>query len=172
MTNTITPRIYVACLASYNNGILHGEWLNADDGLDTLQAGVREMLQRSPMPGAEEFAIHDCEGFGSAGLSEYEGLDSVAKKAEFISEHGELGLVALDHCCGDLSDAEQMIDRYAGEYESLADFAEELTSQTITVPENLSFYIDYAAMGRDMELNGDVVAVQQGFDQYAIFWGS
>jgi hypothetical protein len=23
----ITPKIYVACLAAYNNGILHGQWM-------------------------------------------------------------------------------------------------------------------------------------------------
>jgi hypothetical protein len=23
------PKIYVACLASYNNGILHGKWIDA-----------------------------------------------------------------------------------------------------------------------------------------------
>jgi len=30
-TATDTPRVYVACLASYNNGILHGEWIDATD---------------------------------------------------------------------------------------------------------------------------------------------
>ncbi|WP_197724637.1 antirestriction protein ArdA [Sphingobium amiense] len=25
-----TPRIYVACLAAYNNGYLHGEWINEE----------------------------------------------------------------------------------------------------------------------------------------------
>ncbi|WP_447531297.1 antirestriction protein ArdA, partial [Legionella pneumophila] len=24
-----TPQIYVACLAAYNNGIVHGEWIDA-----------------------------------------------------------------------------------------------------------------------------------------------
>ena len=28
------PRIYVACLAAYNNGILHGVWIDADGGED------------------------------------------------------------------------------------------------------------------------------------------
>ena len=27
--NTETPAIYVACLDSYNNGILHGDWIDA-----------------------------------------------------------------------------------------------------------------------------------------------
>ena len=31
---TTQPRVYIACLAAYNNGILHGKWLDADDGID------------------------------------------------------------------------------------------------------------------------------------------
>jgi hypothetical protein len=99
-------RIYVACLASYNNGVLYGRWIDVD-GKDAgeLQAEVNAMLRGSrfpnvtrvqcadcghiqddwtaremtrpdatcdecggdlgePFPSAEEFAIHDHEGFG------------------------------------------------------------------------------------------------------------
>ena len=28
---TTNPEIYVACLASYNSGILHGEWIEVTD---------------------------------------------------------------------------------------------------------------------------------------------
>jgi Antirestriction protein (ArdA) len=31
-------------------------------------------------------------------------------------------------------------------------------------------YIDYQAMARDMELNGDVFTIETGFDQVHIFW--
>ena len=33
-TTTTTPKIYVACLASYNAGILHGRWIDADQDAD------------------------------------------------------------------------------------------------------------------------------------------
>ncbi|MDR0779720.1 MAG: antirestriction protein ArdA, partial [Pseudomonadales bacterium] len=58
------PRIYVACLAAYNNGILHGAWLDAAQEPEALQNEVRDMLAASPIAGAEEWAIHDYEGFG------------------------------------------------------------------------------------------------------------
>jgi Antirestriction protein (ArdA) len=32
------PRIYVACLAAYNNGRLHGEWIDADQPADEQPA--------------------------------------------------------------------------------------------------------------------------------------
>ncbi|RAN38199.1 antirestriction protein ArdA, partial [Hyphomonas sp. GM-8P] len=51
------PRIYVACLAAYNNGCLHGRWIEATTP-DDIMGQVRAMLAASPLPGAEEWAIH------------------------------------------------------------------------------------------------------------------
>jgi antirestriction protein len=62
--NNAEPRIYVACLAAYNNGCLHGEWINANQDADSLHEEVKKILSASPIPRAEEFAIHDFENFG------------------------------------------------------------------------------------------------------------
>lgn len=43
------PRIYVACLASYNNGVLHGRWIDLDDR-EEVEAEIAEMLRESPYP--------------------------------------------------------------------------------------------------------------------------
>ena len=67
-------RIYVADLAAYNAGILHGVWIDATLELDVIQEQVNTMLTASPEEGAEEYAIHDYEGFDGYNLSEYEGL--------------------------------------------------------------------------------------------------
>lgn len=48
MTNT--PRIYVACLASYNAGRLHGAWVDADQDPDDIEREVWAMLRKSPEP--------------------------------------------------------------------------------------------------------------------------
>lgn len=58
-----TPRIYVACLASYNAGILHGRWIDATDA-EVIHEGIEDMLSESQEPIPEEWAIHDYEGFG------------------------------------------------------------------------------------------------------------
>ena len=58
-------RIYVACLAAYNNGHLHGEWVEVTDEASICEA-VQAMLFRSPIEEAEEWAIHDYEGFEGA----------------------------------------------------------------------------------------------------------
>jgi len=82
-------RIYVAYLAAYNNGILHGAWLDAEQGVDTLNADIVAMLAASPNAGAEEWAIHDYEGFEGVHIAEYEGIDGVASMGDFIGEHGK-----------------------------------------------------------------------------------
>ncbi|WP_339798097.1 antirestriction protein ArdA, partial [uncultured Hyphomonas sp.] len=57
LTVTDHPRIYVACLAAYNNGRLHGAWIDATTP-EEIRAAVRAMLAASPEPDAEEWVIH------------------------------------------------------------------------------------------------------------------
>ena len=45
-----SPKIYVACLAAYNAGQLHGEWILADQEPQEIQAAIRSMLEKSPEP--------------------------------------------------------------------------------------------------------------------------
>jgi len=59
----VTPRIYVACLAAYNNGKLRGEWIDANQDDDAIFDDIKKILSTSPEPLAEEWAIHDYEGF-------------------------------------------------------------------------------------------------------------
>ena len=168
-----TPSIYIADLSAYNNGRLHGVWIDATDGLNEIWDQVKAMLKASPEAMAEEYAIHDYEGFGSYKVSEYEGLEEVHIIAVFIEEHGALGAEVLDYACGDMEQAEKTLtESYNGEYKSVADFAEQLTDDTSEVPEHLQYYIDYEKMGRDMELSGDIFTIETGFEEVHIFWNN
>ena len=62
-----------------------------------------------------------------------------------------------------------MSECYVGSYDSLKDFAQSITEETIEVPESLEYYIDYDAMARDLEIN-DVVAIELGYDNVHVFW--
>lgn len=59
-----TPRIYVACLASYNAGELHGVWIDADQDPDDVWNEIRSMLRSSRHPNVE-VTCPDCEGGGT-----------------------------------------------------------------------------------------------------------
>lgn len=43
-------RIYVACLASYNNGTLYGKWIDARTDVAEMAAEIADMLRGSPYP--------------------------------------------------------------------------------------------------------------------------
>ena len=51
-----TPRIYVASLADYNAGRLHGRWIDADQPIEVIREEIAEMLTESKEPIAEEWA--------------------------------------------------------------------------------------------------------------------
>lgn len=174
MSKTTQPtdeiRIYVACLAAYNNGHLHGVWIDATQDLDDIQAQVSAMLAASPIPAAEEYAIHDFEGFGDYALSEHTGLEAAHQAACFIDAYPDYGAALLAHV-GDVEEAARIAEEnYCGCYGSLADYAEELTEQSGKVPEHLAPYIDYERMARDMELGGDVFTLEVSFREVHVFW--
>jgi antirestriction protein len=169
---TAKPRIYVVCLAAYNNGILHGAWIDAAQEAWTLWDEISAILAASPIADAEEWAIHDYKGFAGLRIAEHEWLDHVATLAAFISEHGALGAALLDHCDDNLEEArEALVGRYLGSCASLADYVQELTEETTAIPSSLRCYIDWQAMARDAEIGGDLFTVQTAFDVVHVFAG-
>ncbi len=169
MKNEGEIRIYVACLAAYNNGYLHGRWINANQDAWEIWDEVSDMLKASPEENAEEWAIHDYEGFEGVSISEWESFERVSEIATFIAEHGELGGKLVSYF-GNLEDAQNAIgDQYAGEYRSTADFVQEMTEQGTEIPDGLQYYIDWGAMARDWEIN-DILTIETGFEAIHIFW--
>lgn len=167
MTNEI--KIYVADLAAYNAGHLHGVWIDATQELEDIQAAVSAMLKASPVADAEEYAIHDHEGFDGYDLGEYAGLETAHNVAQFIAEHEAFGGALLSNFGGDLDAAKSAAeDSYSGCYDSLADYAQELTEQSTEIPESLRHYIDYDSMARDMVLGGDVFTIETGYREVLV----
>jgi len=165
-------RIYVADLAAYNNGYLHGVWIDVTQELDDIWEQINKMLKASPIDEvAEEVAIHDYEGFNGYSLGEYEGIEKAHEIACFINEHSEFGGEILDHFNGDIEDARKAIeDNYCGCHKSVADYAQELTEETSEIPKHLEFYIDYEKMGNVMEMNGEIYTIETGYQEVHIFW--
>jgi len=165
-----TPRLYVACLAAYNNGRLHGAWVDATEGPETVYAAISTMLNASPIPDAEEWAIHDYEGFGELRLGEYCSVERACALAEFIAEHGALGAKLLAHHDEDMQAARAALEDGAGVYDSVADFARSLSEDVGDIPERLAPYIDYEAMARDWVMGGDIYALELAPGRVHIFW--
>lgn len=164
-------RIYVADLAAYNNGVLHGVWIDATEDLDAIWNQINTMLKASPIEEeAEEYAIHDYEGFGGYRLGEYEGIEAAHEIACFIEEYPELGGELLNQFSNIDEAHKAMEENYNGCHESVADFAQQLTEDTSEIPKHLEFYIDYEKMGRDMEMSGDIFTIETAHDEVHVFW--
>lgn len=185
-TATQTPRIYVASLSDYNAGILHGVWIDATQDPEDIQYDIDVMLAESPTAKAEgvpaeEYAVHDWEGFhGCFGSSEWPDLEAVSTVANLLVEYGEPFAVWFGaekyafHDWESSSDewADQFADQFRGEWESLADYAEELldgTGQLTALPRRLYSYFNFEAYGRDLNLSGDVWVHEAGYRSVYIF---
>src|SRR4051812_16093400 len=107
-----TPQIYVACLSAYTAGRLHGEWIDADTDAEQIHADILAMLARSPEPDAEEWAIHDTDGFDGVKIGEYEPLDRVAAIAELLLQQPGAVVAAFLEEWGDRG-ADEMVSTFA-----------------------------------------------------------
>jgi antirestriction protein len=162
-----TPRVYVASLADYNAGRLLGTWIDAVQDPDVIHEEIRAMLATSPEPIAEDWAIHDHEGFGQWSPREFEGIETVSAVAKLIAEHGEMFASLLNYC-GDLNEAMRFIeDGYRGEWTSLQDYVENFLDDVYgaeleKLPNMLRYHIDYEGVTRDFELSGDLFTIEVG----------
>lgn len=169
-----TARIYIACLAAYNNGKLHGKWIEANQDASEIWAEVSEMLKTSPEPNAEEWAMHDYEGFGEIGFSEWPDFARVSKIAALIEDHGDAFSLWYDSQDGQNVDAleleEKFLEQWQGAHDSKEAFADHLlesTGQLSELPEWARGYFNLEAYARDLEIGGDYSFVRSNGQIYA-----
>ena len=165
----VSPKVWIACLASYNNGNLHGAWVDADQEPDGIWDGINDVLRSSRQPGAEEWAIFDHEGFGPLRLSEYESVERISRLGLGIAEHGE-AFAAFAHFLGGEDELlDQFEDCYLGKCQSAEAYVEEFLEDVgvdrildDALPGYLRDYvrIDTEAVARDMECEGALLAME------------
>jgi len=140
----IKARIYVACLASYNSGILHGAWFDASANVDDMQAAIDAVIESSPVPDAEEWAFHDYEGLGL--LHEYQCLDSIAEMVEMYETYCQGPVVAYVSNHGEWNES-HFRDSFIGEVE---DYPWEIERWLVG-----QFYLGLHLTGDDLEFFGE-----------------
>jgi antirestriction protein len=155
-------------LSDYNAGRLHGVWLKATD-IQEVRAGVDAMLKASPGGRAEEYAVHDFEGFSRYLPSELVNLELVCAIGASIVEHGTVFTAYREHL-GFPTETESVAnlmagftESYRGAYKSLEDWAEQYLEDAgllHQVPESLRRYLDLESWADDTERNGDIFAVE------------
>ena len=154
-------RIYVASLSDYNAGRLHGEWIDADQDPEDIQSEVSAMLKESREPMAEEWAIHDFEGFEGIKIHEWESFETISELAAAIEEHG--AAFAAFYGYQDQSDAvaeciSMFQDAYRGEWDSEEAFAENFADECGYLADQdsnpLLWHVDFESYARDLFCGG------------------
>ena len=167
------PRIYVASLSDYNSGRLHGRWIDANQDEDSIWEEVQAMLEESKEPIAEEWAIHDYDGFGDLRLGEYESFERISLIAQDIELYGEGETAAFLGNFGADFDG-SFPDYYVGQFESEKDYAYEyvsdcgwanLDSQQL---ESIEPYLDWDAIARDLFSDG-YWSARAGAPDYGVY---
>jgi len=158
---------YFACLAAYNNGRLHGAWVDLEeiDSIEELQECISWILATSPEPFAEEWAMHEHSGLPNClSRSEWPDLEALASYgSELAAISGDPEEVAEAYrlLCDDLGEvvsASDFEERYCGRHDSGEDFAAELAEETGSIPEGAAWpltCIDWEQAWRELEISGD-----------------
>lgn len=158
-----TRRMFVRPLASYVAGDLFGEWIGCDCDAETMRDAIEAVLAQRP--GAEEWAVHDWEGFGEIKLGEHPDLDTVAEVAEALDEHGEAYEKWYANESRSGAEVDNFQEQYRGTFRTLGDWAEDWMDQTgglDDMPKHLRHYFDFDAFGRDAEMGGDIWTAEGG----------
>lgn len=185
MESTSMLRVYVACLASYGSGRLHGRWVECHDE-DQIRNEIAAMLRESPYPNtlvdcpdchgedagcqtcsgqgkvasAEEWAVHDYEcDLGRIRMGEHPDIENLCQLAEALDEHGAAFLAFYDNESGHDVDTDRFLEAYRGSWQSLEEYAEQLLDDMGVfngIPDILRNYFDVEKFAHDLELGGDI----------------
>jgi antirestriction protein len=185
MTTTDTPRVWIGCLTAYNEGCLHGEWVDAIDA-DEINEAKDRVIASSPALLPEEWFIADYDGFPAAAvreLGEYANFETVADVGRALEEHGPAfaAWLSTQDALGSPDDLSQRFEEsYRGEWDSEKAFAIETVceigwsdvppevlietgpygqTKRIEVFDELSFYLDWELIARDMFQHGEYTFV-------------
>ncbi|ECL7021588.1 antirestriction protein ArdA [Listeria monocytogenes] len=161
-------QIYIANLGKYNEGELVGAWFTVPVDMDDVKEriGFNEEY--------EEYAIHDYELPFT--ISEYTPIWEINANCSMIEElegtpiYDELKEIqsmwfsSLEELLDNLDDIICYSD--CDSMEDVARYYVEETGSLGEVPSHLQNYIDYQALGRDMELEGRFLITSHGVFEY------
>ena len=168
-----TENLYIKCwignLGKYNEGELIGEWF-------TLPVDMEEVAEKIGLNEEyEEWQINDYEtnipGFTIHHYDSIDRLNEFAEQLETLEEDEKLKLMAYCQEYG----ASQLLREYDSidfddcivyyDVNDMADIAYELVNEYGAfgvIPENILRYFDYEALGRDLDIEGTYVFLDDG----------
>lgn len=159
MKSESTPRVYVGTYGAYNNGNLHGAWLNLDDYCDIygFNEAVNELhAAEIAIYGEIEPMFQDHEGIPDKYICESHLSPAVWDEWVSLDDDDKEVLELFLDNCNQYGTLEQARDAYMGRADSKADWAEEFLSDTglmDSIPEHLRCYFDFEKYACDVGIS-------------------
>lgn len=155
--------IYLTNLGKYNEGELVGTWVSLPCDKETIEEALGTIGIGEEY---EEYLITDTESEFDADIHEYQNVFELNEALQGLEDVDEDILEALAYHGYDITEWADIADDcrfYDGCY-SMADIAENYATECgmINDSDPLHTYIDWDAMGRDMELEGCFVHTHNG----------
>lgn len=153
-----TPRIWVGCLACYNNGNLTGEWFDAIEGDDITLGDVHGGAQYVS-PGCEELWVLDHENLPLKGECSPHDAAQFALVVEEVHESDREAFIAWALSGDQIEDGDGLPstsdfeERYCGTWASFREFAENLADDIALldgIPDEIARYFDWQSWTRDL----------------------
>ncbi|WP_208354567.1 antirestriction protein ArdA, partial [Aetokthonos hydrillicola] len=174
-TDKNTPKIYVACLSAYNNGHLHGLWIDATQEPEEIEDDIKWMLSWSPVVDdepCEEWAIHDYENWMEIKINEYEDINKVSELANLVQKHGK-PFVLYRNYYGNDATVEDFEEYYIGVYESEEDFVYQQWDESGQLKELeklkiSSIYINWKAIAHDWFIDS-YFSIEASYQEVYVF---
>jgi Antirestriction protein (ArdA) len=131
--------------------------------VEDFEAGMQRLNQQ----GCEEVKIQFIDG--DTHLAELASLASIHQgniefwfdELEDLDETQAIQITYLLDLGYDIKDALQRFEDVCLYEGKASDYAYDLIYETTEIPENLRYYIDYDAIARDMEINGEITTISR-----------
>lgn len=157
-------KIYVTNLSKYNEGALVGEWVNL------LCEGLEEVLDKISNNGKDELFISDYEtDISGLKVAEYKDILQLNEIAEEIDNFDDEEVIIFQAYLEQYNDIEQALEEVRqGNYtiyydcDDMSDVAYQVVNESGLldgVPETIKGYFDYEAYGRDIDIEGTFIQV-------------
>lgn len=157
------PAVYVACLAAYNSGTLHGDWVDLEEAstVEDIRECIAYIVATSPELGAEEYAVHDSQGLPDCLQSEWPDWQQVEAFMEAHCNLHETERGAHLIACnlnGRVLDEQEFAESFCGFWERPEDFAQEQAEETADPDVDWGQWpincIDWQSAWRDLSCDG------------------
>lgn len=156
-------QVWIGNLGKYNEGYLVGDWFDLPIDYDDMaeRIGLNERY--------EEYGIFDTDDFPCE-VGEWTSVEELNEMYEMFEELPDYVLDNLDEFIGIFGSLKNLVEHvndiilYSG-CDTMGEVAEVLLEESgrlDEIPEDLQYYFDYEAYGRDLWIAGTFISTEKG----------